>query len=91
MTNIGDNDVTLTVGTSTETNSFDDPLTANRTVTLSTTGSASGDQFRILKIRTDPFSVDIGPGLYTIHKNEGASVLVEFDGANWILKRSSRI
>lgn len=82
-TDNGDADVTLTSG--------DDPiqlysttLTANRTVTLSTTGASEGDTFRVVRTGLGAFTLDVG-GLKTIASATAAFVDVTFDGSAWIL------
>lgn len=85
--NIGDNDVTLTVGTDSPLQIMSEPLSNNRTITLATAGASNGDTFTIQKLRRDPFTVDVG-GLYTIKFMTSEIVKVTFNGAAWELTRA---
>lgn len=83
-TNVGDNNVTLTAGTSDPIQRFSTTLTGNKTVTLSTTGAVEGDAFRIVRTGLGSFTLDVG-GLKTIPSATAAFVDVTFDGSAWIL------
>ena len=83
-TDRGDNSVTLTVGTDATTQRFATTLTANRTITLSTTGAINGDCFRIVRTGLGAFTLDVG-GLKTIPSATAAWAEVEFDGSAWVL------
>ena len=83
-TDVGDADVTLTVGTSNPYQRYATTLTANRTVTLDTTGAINGDSFRIIRTGLGAFTLDVG-GLRTIASATEAFVDVSFDGTAWIL------
>ena len=80
----GDASQTLVVGTDAPTQRWATTLTANRTVTLSTTGAANGDHFRIVRTGLGVFTLDVG-GLKTIPMTTAAFVDVEFDGSAWRL------
>lgn len=83
----GDADLTLTVGDNV-TAIFATELTANRTVTLSTTGAESGDVFTVTRTGGGDFSLDVG-GLFTITKPISFGYAkVEYDGSSWVLKDS---
>lgn len=84
---IGDNDVTLTVGD--DINQwYGTDLTANRTVTLSTTGASNGDIFYVVRTGHGDYTLDIG-GLFTITNPvaEGYAK-VRFNGSSWVLSDS---
>lgn len=80
----GDTSQTLTVGTDAPTQRWATTLTANRTVTLSTTGAVNGDRFRVVRTGLGAFTLDVG-GLKTISSATAAWVDVEFDGSAWRL------
>jgi hypothetical protein len=79
-----DTSQTLTVGTDATTQRWATTLTANRTVTLSTTGAINGDRFRIVRTGLGAFTLDVG-GLKTIPSATAAWVDVEFTGSAWVL------
>ena len=83
-TDVGDADVTLTVGTSNPIQQYATTLTANRTITLDTTDAVNGDFFRIVRTGLGAFTLDVG-GLKTIGSATAAFVDVSFDGTAWIL------
>lgn len=64
FTNWGDSDATLNPLGSLGTNQWQSPLTANRAVTLSTTGAFSGCKFRIVRTTaaTGAFNLNVGSG-----------------------------
>jgi len=80
----GDTSQTLTVGTDATTQRWATTLTANRTVTLSSTGAINGDRFRIVRTGLGAFTLDVG-GLKTIPSATAAWVDVEFTGSAWVL------
>lgn len=84
LTNAGDNDATLTVGSSFPTNIWRSPLTANRTITLSTTNAFSGAKFRINRTTgaTGAFALDVG-GLKSLSAGQWCDV--EWDGSAWVV------
>lgn len=84
--NRGDASVTLVPGTDHEEQPFRSTLTANRTVTLSTTGALNGHRFRVTRNAVTPgnFTLDIG-GLKTIPANTNGKVEVIYDGSAWQL------
>ena len=83
-TDVGDADVTLTANTSSPLQQYATTLTANRTVTLSTTDAINGDSFRVARTGLGSFTLDVG-GLKTIGSATAAFVDVSFDGSAWIL------
>jgi hypothetical protein len=80
----GDQSVTLTAGSDSQTQRFATTLTANRTVTLSAIGASNGDRFRVVRTGLGAFTLDVG-GLRTIPSATAAWVDVGFDGASWRL------
>jgi len=80
---VGDADVTLTVGDP-PIQLYETVLTANRTVTLDTTGAADGDAFRVVRTGLGAFTLDVG-GLKTIASATAAFVEVSFNGTAWKL------
>lgn len=80
----GDANVTLTVAGDDPVQRFATTLTANRTVTLSTTGAVRGDNFRIVRTGLGSFTLAVG-SLKTIPSATAAFVDVAFDGTNWVL------
>ncbi len=80
----GDTSQTLTAGTDAPTQRWATTLTADRAITLSTTGAVNGDRFRIVRTGLGAFTLDVG-GLKTIPSATAAWVDVEFDGTAWRL------
>lgn len=80
----GDTSQTMTAGTDATTQRWATTLTANRTVTLSSTGAINGDRFRIVRTGLGAFTLDVG-GLKTIPSATAAWVDVEFTGSAWVL------
>jgi len=80
----GDANVTLTVAGDSGIQRFATTLTANRTVTLSTTGAVNGNRFRIVRTGLGAFTLDVG-GLKTIPSATAAFVDVSFNGTAWVL------
>jgi hypothetical protein len=80
----GDANKTLTVGSNHKTMRWATTLTANRTVTLSTTGARQGDRFRIVRTGLGSFTLDVG-GLKTIGSATAAFVDAEYNGSAWVL------
>lgn len=80
----GDTSQTLTVGSDYEIQRWAGTLTANRTVTLSTTNAVAGSKFRIVRTGLGSFTLDVG-GLKTIPSATAAFVDVSFDGSTWFL------
>jgi len=83
-TDVGDADVTLTVITSSPIQLYSTTLTANRTITLSTTNAVDGDSFRVVRTGLGAFTLDVG-GLKTIANATAAFVDVSYNGTAWIL------
>lgn len=87
--NRGDISVTLVPGVDYETQYFRTNLTANRTVTLSTTNARNGSRFRVIREGVGAFTLDVG-GLKTIPSATKAFVDVVFTvdpaiGDFWVL------
>lgn len=81
---IGDSDTTLTVGSSAPIQQYATTLTANRTVTLATTGAINGDKFRVVRTGLGAYTIDVG-GLKTLPSATAAWCDVSYDGSAWIL------
>lgn len=62
---------------------FGTTLTANRTITLPTSGVVNGDSFRIIRKAPGAFTLSIG-GLISLAVNEWA--VVRYNGTAWILE-----
>lgn len=88
----GDENVTLMPRTSTMYQFFDTTLTANRTVTLSTTLAIKGDTFVVVRSAATPgaFTLDVG-GLQTVPVDTKATVTALFNGASWVLASYSLV
>jgi len=80
----GDASVTLVAGVDNEVQRFATALTANRTVTLSSTNAYNGRKFRVVRTGLGAFTLDVG-GLKTIPASTAAFVEVMHDGAAWRL------
>lgn len=80
----GDADATIVAGTDEGVQPYATELTANRTVTLSTTGAENGDKFKVVRTGLGSFTLDVG-GLKTIASATAATVEVAFNGTAWIL------
>lgn len=80
----GDASVTLVPGTDQDVQRFATALTANRTITLSTTGAVNGDRFRIVRTGLGAFTLDVG-GLKTLPAATASWAEVEYNGAAWVL------
>lgn len=84
--NWGDNDATLNPLGSLQTNFWRSPLSADRTVTLSTTGATSGTRFRIVRTAgaTGAFNLNVGSGpLKALAAGQWCDV--DYDGSTWLL------
>lgn len=82
----GDVAATLTIGTSSQTNIWNTPLTTNRAVTLSATGAAIGDKFRITRqtAASGVSNLNVGTGpLKALAAGQWCDV--EYDGSAWVL------
>lgn len=82
----GDAAATLTVRTSEKTNQWNTPITADRAVTLSTTGAINGDKFRIVRTAaaTGAFNLNVGTGpLKALGIGQWCDV--EYNGSAWML------
>lgn len=80
----GNASVTLTVGLDAPTQLFATTLTANRVVTLATTGVYNGARFKIVRTGLGAFTLDVG-GLKTIPSATAAAVEVMHTGTAWVL------
>lgn len=81
---------TLTPGSSPVNTKHTGTLTANRAVTLSTTGAQRGNTFVVSRTGAGAFTLDIGTGpLCSLAQNKWGEFV--FDGAAWYLARSGSI
>jgi hypothetical protein len=89
-----DADVTLTVGTDSRVQRFGTTLTADRTITLATTGAINGDNFRIVRTSTGGGAFNLNVGAGTAIKVLGAINTwcdVEYTGAAWVVTASGSL
>lgn len=86
----GDANITLTAGKDFAVQRFLVAFTANRTLTLSTTGARAGDKFRILRQNANAFTLNIG-GIKTFPASVNSWVDVEFEGFAWIVTASGTL
>jgi len=84
LANQGDASVTLNPWQHNFTAPFSTTLTANRTVTLGTTGAISGDTITVVRTGLGAFTLDVG-GLKTIPSATAATVVVQYNGSAWVL------
>lgn len=85
---VGNAAKTLTVGTDAMTQVWNTALTADRAVTLSTTGAKNGDRFRVVRTAaaTGAFALTVGTGpLISLYP--GQEAVVEYNGGTtaWML------
>lgn len=80
----GDTSPTLLVGVDFPIQQFATALTANRIITLSTTGAYKGAEFRIVRTGLGAFTLAVA-ALKTIPSGIAAFVDVMFDGIAWQL------
>ena len=80
----GDANATLVFGTSYEVQLFATTLTANRNVTLPSTGIINGSKFRVVRTGLGAFTLTVG-ALKIIPNSTAAFVDVEYNGTAWIL------
>lgn len=80
----GDANVTLQWGVDAPIQRFASTLTANRVVTLSTTGAVNGAYFEIIRVGLGAFTLDVG-GLKLIAALTASTVIVRYDGTAWRL------
>lgn len=79
-----DADFTLTPVSSPELTKHTGTLTANRTVTVSTTNAVAGDKFRITRTGSGAFNLAVGAGpLKNLVQNTWCEIV--FDGSAWYL------
>lgn len=85
ITTFGDADATLTPTANRGKSLFSTPLTANRTVTLSTTNAWNGSTFKVIRsaTATGAFNLDVG-GLKTLTA-ESQWAEVTYNGTSWVL------
>ena len=81
----GDVDKTLEIDTDPNVQQWDTALTANRTVTLSTTNAKKGDRFTVYRTGGGAFTLDVG-GLVTGPASVEFVAVVEFNGVSWGLE-----
>jgi hypothetical protein len=82
---VGDADATLSVTGGAPVQRYTTTLTANRTVTLSTTNAQNGDRFRVVRTAGDSggtWTVSVG-GLKSLSQNQWCDV--EYTGSAWVL------
>lgn len=84
---VSDADTTLTVGTDQGVQLYEDALTANRTITLDTTGAINGNQFIVYRTNANSFTLDVG-GLYTAPANIDYKITVKYNGNAWVLEQA---
>jgi hypothetical protein len=88
----GDASVTVQADTDPYVVRYNTTLTANRTVTLSTTMATKGARFRIVRDAATPgaFTLNVG-GLQTIPSATAGVVDVEYNGSAWTLIKYSTL
>lgn len=79
VTFVEDANFTITTGTD-NLIIYDSALTANRTVTLSTTDFINGDRATVVKNDGTSFTIDVG-SVFTLTTD--SKIEVEFDGSTW--------
>lgn len=86
-TDNGDAAATLTAGTSARTQIWNTAITADRAVTLSTTGAYNGAKFRIVRTAsaTGAFNLNVGTGPLKAMGTAGSFCEVEYNGSAWVL------
>lgn len=84
----GNNSSTLTPRQNEITNIWNTTLTADRTVTLSTTGALPGDRFEIIRTAaaTGDFKLNVGTGPLAVLA-AGEWCEVTYDGSAWVLTK----
>lgn len=96
---VGDVNSTITVGTSSRTQRWNSPLTADRSVLLSATGAWTGAQLTMLRSEasTGNYALDVqsetvGSGVTTrlLRLAPGQACTCEFTGTTWVVTSSSR-
>lgn len=80
----GDTSQTLTVLTDSKVQLWATALTADRTITLSTTNATSGDWFRIVRTGLGAGSLSIG-SLFTFPPFYRGTATVMYNGSAWFL------
>ena len=78
----GDADTTFTPATSAPVHRYAVTLTANRTITLSTTGATAGTRLRVVRSAGGAFTLDVG-GLKSLAQDEWCDV--EYNGTSYFL------
>jgi hypothetical protein len=84
VTTVGDADATLTARTSAGNQNWSTTLTADRAVTLSTTGALTGDVFRISRPASGAFNLNVGSGPLKALA-AGTWCEVTYNGSAWVL------
>lgn len=84
--NVADAGITLTVGASFPTNIWQSPLTANRTVTLSSSSTFPGAKFRVVRTAaaTGAFTLDVSYGGTIKSLSAGQWAEFEWTGSTWL-------
>lgn len=85
---VGDAGITLTVGEHEQTQVWNTALTADRAVTLGTSGAVNGARFRIVRTAaaTGAFNLNVGTGPLKALA-AGTWCEVEYDGSAWFLSQ----
>lgn len=82
----GDAAATLTVPSSDPVQRWDTTLTADRAVTLSTSGAYEGATFKIVRTGLGAFALNVGTGpLKAMPNSTAAWCEVTYDGSAWFL------
>jgi hypothetical protein len=91
ITGLGDTSPTLTAGSSTVYQRFQSPLTADRTVTLSTSGAVAGSEFVVTRGAgaTGAYKISVGTGPLIDLLEVGDWVRVKYSGSTWVVVESS--
>lgn len=89
----GDVAVTIIPGTDVVTQRWTSALTADRAVTLSTTGAVRGNRFRITRESgaTGAFNLNVGTGPLKALGAAGTWSEVYYDGSSWVLTASGTL
>lgn len=86
---VGDANATLTARSSAPTQVWKTPLTANRTVTLSTTGAVNGDAFRVTRTAASTGAFTLTVAGKALSAGQWADVV--FDGTAWLESASGSL
>jgi hypothetical protein len=92
--NLADADATIAVAAGLWRKVPSATLTANRAITLGTTGAAAGDQITVTRLGTEAYTlafINGGAGAGTLHTLPASKVgfvKAQFDGSNWALREA---